>query len=78
MLAVEGDSVRVATTRSPAGQPVPIKWVQEALDRLATEGEVEISVASVGYRSAFIGAVLSALDGTEASPSTMRVKCIDS
>ena len=78
MLAIEGDSVRVATRRSPAGQPVPIKWVQEALDRLATEGEVEISVASVRYRSAFIGAVLSALDDTEASPSTMRVKCIDS
>ena len=66
MLAIEGDSVRVATRRSPAGQPVPIKWVQEALDRLATEGEVEISVASVRYRSAFIGAVLSALDDTEA------------
>ena len=43
-----------------------------------TDGEVEISVESVGYRSAFIGAVLSALDGTEASPSTMRVMCIDS
>jgi len=77
VLAVEGDTVRVATTRSPAGQPVPIKWVQDALDRLATEGEVEISVSSVGYRSAFIGAVLSALDGTEASPSTMHVKRID-
>ena len=78
VLAVEGDSVRVATTRSPAGQLVPIRWVQDALDRLATDGEVEISVKSVGYRSAFIGAVLSALDDTEASPSTMRVKCINS
>lgn len=77
VLAVEGDMVRVATGRSPAGRLVPIEWVQDALDRLATEGEVEISVPSVGYRSAFIGAVLSALDGTEASPSTMRVKRID-
>jgi hypothetical protein len=77
VLAVERDTVRVATRRSPAGQAVPIKWVQDALDRLAAEGEVEISVASVGYRSAFIGAVLGALDGTEASPSTMRVKRID-
>jgi hypothetical protein len=48
------------------------------VERLATDGEVEMSVASVGYRSAFIGAVLSALDCTEASPSTMCVKCIDS
>ena len=67
----------MATTRSPAGQLVPIKWVQDALDRLAADGEVEISVESVGYRSAFIGAVLSSLDDTEASPSTMRVKRID-
>jgi hypothetical protein len=56
---------------------VPIRWVQDALDRLATDGEVEISVESVGYRSAFIGAVLSALEGTEASPSTMRIKRVD-
>jgi hypothetical protein len=77
VLALEGDSVRVATTRSPAGQLVPIKWVQDALDRLASDGEVEISVESVGYRSAFIGAVLNSLDCTEASPSTMQVKCID-
>jgi len=69
--------LRVAKTRSPSGQLVPIRWVQDALDRLATDGEVELSVASVGYRSAFIGAVLSALDRTEASPSTMRVTCID-
>jgi hypothetical protein len=77
VLALEGDSVRVATTRSPAGQLVPINWVQDALDRLASDGEVEISVESVRYRSAFIGAVLSSLDGTESSPSTMRVKRID-
>ena len=53
---------------------MPIKWVQDALDRLAADGEVEISVESVGYRSAFVGAVLSALDDTESSPVTMRVK----
>jgi hypothetical protein len=78
VLAVEGDSVRVATTRSPAGQLVPLKWIQDALDRLATDGEVEISVESVGYRSAFVGAVLCALEDTDCSPSTMRVKRIDS
>jgi hypothetical protein len=75
VLAVEGGNVRVGTSRSPSGQLVPIVWVQEALDRLAREGEVEISVESVGYRSAFIGAVLSSLEDTEASPATMRVRC---
>jgi hypothetical protein len=74
VLAVEGDYVRVGTSRSPAGRLVPIVWVQDALDRLAAVGEVEISVESVGYRSAFIGAVLSSLDDTEASPATMRVR----
>lgn len=76
VLALEGDAVRVATTRSPQGALVPIKWVQDALDRLAADGEVEISVESVGYRSAFVGAVLSALDDTESSPVTMRVKSV--
>jgi len=37
---------------------VPIDWVQSALDRLLTDQQVVISVDSVGYRSAFIGAVL--------------------
>jgi hypothetical protein len=53
---------------------VPIARVQEALDRLGPDGEVEISVESVGYRSAFIGAVSSSLDDTEASPATMPVR----
>ena len=66
VLGIEGDQVRVGTTRSPNGTQVPIQWVQDALDRLASEGEVEISVDSVGYRSAFIGAVLCTLEDAEA------------
>jgi hypothetical protein len=31
--------------------------VQDALDRPADDGEVEISMESVGYRSAFLGTV---------------------
>ena len=42
---------------------MPIAWVQDALDRLERDGEIEISVESVRYRSAFIGAVLLALPG---------------
>jgi hypothetical protein len=56
---------------------VPIAWVQDALDRLDRDGEIEISVESVRYRSAFIGAVLLALPGVErvagAAPPRLRL-----
>ena len=77
VLGLEGDEVRVGTTRSPKGTLVPIAWVQDALDRLASDGEIEISVESVRYRSAFVGAVLCSLDETECSPTTMRVRLVD-
>jgi hypothetical protein len=63
IIAIDGDDVLVGTTRSPDGQAVPIAWVQEAMDRLYAQGSIEISVESVGYRSAFIGAVLATLPG---------------
>ena len=46
------------------------------IDRLARHGEIEISVASVGHRPAFIGAVLLELPGAhpvEASPPRIRL-----
>jgi predicted RNA-binding protein with PUA-like domain len=73
VLRLEGGEVIVATTRSPQGQPVPIAWVQAALDRLLRDGEVAISVASVGYRSAFVGAVLAALPGARTAHNPQRV-----
>lgn len=72
-MSVGTTEVIVATTKSPHGQPVPIQWVQEALDRLTEEHEVEISVASVGYRSAFIGAVLLTIPGTRKGVNPSRV-----
>jgi hypothetical protein len=36
---------------------------EDALDRFESEGEIEISVESVGHRSAFVGAVLLQLPG---------------
>ena len=63
VLRIEGDEVIVATSRSPAGKAVPIKWVQDAMDMLASDGEVTIDVETVGYRSAFIGAVLLTIPG---------------
>src|SRR5690348_8186767 len=75
VLAVKGDSVVVWTARSPKGQEVPLRWVQEALERIERDREIEISVDSVGYRSAFIGAVLRELPGAEVvrtSPPKVR------
>jgi hypothetical protein len=73
ILRISGDLVIVATTRSPEGRPVPIAWVQEALDRLVAEGEVAINVGSVGYRSAFIGAVLSTVPGVVVGHGSVRL-----
>jgi hypothetical protein len=77
VLDIVGDSVRVWTSRSPGGQMVPLAWVQEALDRIDRDREIEISVDSVGYRSAFIGAVLQELPGAEvirSSPPRIRLR----
>ena len=63
VLRVEGDSVVVATSRSPTGQPVPIEWVQSGLEQLLETGEIEVSVPSLGHRSSFVGAVLLTLPG---------------
>ena len=63
VLRVEGDSVIVATNRSPTGQPVPIEWVQSGLEQLLETGEIEVSVPSLGHRSSFVGAVLLTLPG---------------
>jgi hypothetical protein len=54
----------VGTAKSPQGQWVNITDVQAARDTLRRRGHVAISVKEVGYRSAFIGAVLSTLPGT--------------
>jgi hypothetical protein len=74
ILAIEGNDVIVATEKSPGGEPVPIEWVQDALDRLFAEGELVVSVSSVGYRSAFIGAVLGTLPGAEVETNPRRVR----
>lgn len=73
ILHLQGNYVVVATTKSPQGSPVPISWVQEALDRLYSDGEVPINVGSVGYRSAFIGAVLSQVPGVIATKGGVRL-----
>ena len=64
VLRLDGDDVIVVTERSPAGTAVPIQMVQSGLDQLEEAGEIEVSVASLGHRSSFVGAVLLTLPGT--------------
>jgi hypothetical protein len=63
VLRVEGDSVIVAMSRSPAGQPVPIEWVHSGREQLLETGEVEVSVPALGHRSSFVGGVLLTVPG---------------
>lgn len=70
VIALEDDVVIVGTSRSPNGRPVPIRWVQDAMDVLDRDGEVTIDVKTVGYRSAFVGAVLSTLPGVVVLPTS--------
>lgn len=74
VLGVDGDDVLVGTQKSPQGQPIPISWVQDAIDTLEETGEVRVNVESVGYRSAFVGAVLAQLPGTEIHKEPQRVQ----
>jgi hypothetical protein len=77
ILRVEGDRVIVGTGRSPEGRPVEIAWLQEAADALYARGELRIDVATVGHRSAFVGAVLAALPGTRALVGPRRIVLVD-
>lgn len=76
ILGVQGDQVIVATRRSTDGQNVPVQDVQRALDILVETGAITIHPDEVGYRSAFIGAVLSTLPGARiggSSPPVLRL-----
>jgi hypothetical protein len=43
--------------------------VKSAMDRLERDGEIDISVDSVGHRSAFVGAVRRAFPALERRPT---------
>ena len=53
--------VAVDGTQSPNGQRIAIAEVQAAMDMLERTGDLLIDKKIVGYRSAFIGAVLATL-----------------
>lgn len=58
VLGIEAGRVRVGTGRNPGGEFVEIVAIQHALDRLRKDGSLPIDKRQIGYRSAFIGAVL--------------------
>jgi hypothetical protein len=74
ILDIQGDNVIVATEPSPRGKTVPMKEVQAAWDELRSKGELAINVKTVGYRSAFIGAVMATLPGVLVVEGEQRVR----
>ena len=74
ILEITGSDVLVATDKSAGGEPVPIAEVQAAIDMLKRDGELRVDVKTVGYRSAFVGAVLATLPGAVILTDPRRVK----
>jgi hypothetical protein len=78
ILRIEGDEVIVGTSDTPEGTPVKVAWVQEAMDRLDSSGELEVTTDalgdSIGHRSSFLGAVLRELDGAEVLLNPPRIR----
>lgn len=72
VLRLEADRVFVGTTKSPEGHPVDISDIQSAIKKLFATGELAISKESVGYRSAFIGAVIRQLPGAGVATNPRR------
>jgi hypothetical protein len=72
ILRIEGDQVIVATGRSPVGSPVPIEWLQDAIDLLKEQGEVAVDVETLGHRSSFVRAFLATLPGATVESTTPR------
>lgn len=73
ILRVDAATVLVGTLKVPNGAKVKIEEVQTAADQLFQTGSIVISVPTVGYRSAFVGAVLRSLPGTRIEIHPRRV-----
>jgi len=79
IVAVRGDDVFVRTqdtANREVGQPVPIQWVQDAVNTLYATGRIGINTTEATHRSAFIGAVLSTLPGTVGLRRPARVELV--
>jgi hypothetical protein len=76
ILRVDGELVfvRTGSTGSPNGEPVDVAVLEQAAKRLLRDGELRIDPNNVGYRSAFVGAVLGALPGIQTVRKPARVR----
>ncbi|HEY4454770.1 MAG TPA: hypothetical protein VGN81_10710 [Pseudonocardiaceae bacterium] len=77
ILGVSETHAKVATDKSPDGEKVQINEVETALEQLLTTGEVVCDPPHVGYRSAFIGAVLRTLPGVDVGLAPPTVTLVD-
>ena len=68
VMAVQGRTALVGTSRSSQGQPVEIDDVQHGMDKLRVHGSIRVTVEQLGHRSAFVAAVLAALPGARTTP----------
>ncbi|MGZ3145679.1 HNH endonuclease [Lentzea chajnantorensis] len=67
VVEVKEKRVLVTTERSPQGQWVEVRDVAAGLEKLYARGSVPVSVAELGHRSSFVGAVLASIPGTVVS-----------
>ena len=73
VLAVDHGGVTVGTDKSPDGERVPLDDLRNAATRLFRDGEVQVSVASLGHRSSFLGAFLATLSNVETATDPLRL-----
>lgn len=73
---MRGAHVIVGTETSPGGKPVALRYLQDGLDLLYTEGRVRITPETFGgyRRSSFIGAFLGTLPGVRTTPPPVWVE----
>lgn len=72
IIRIDRDEVIVGTGKSPSGRPVPIAWLQDAIDLLVLDGEIAVDVETLGHRGAFVGAFLATLPGAVVRQTTPR------
>ncbi len=74
ILSIDGQTLVVATDKSPQGERVPIEDLRSGAARLFGDGEVRVNVAELGRRSSFVGALLATLPNVETLTDPVRLR----
>ncbi|SDH40756.1 hypothetical protein SAMN05216553_12125 [Lentzea fradiae] len=79
IIEVNHKQVLVSTDRSPEGQWVDVRDVENGVEKLYARRSVPINVEELGHRSAFVGAVLRTIPGTVTSlrPATVSLQDVE-